>query len=35
VLEFDRIGGAVSGLAIGLNGLLTAFLLPLIYLVFR
>lgn len=33
MLEIDRFGGAVSGLAIGLNGLVTAFLLPLIYLV--
>lgn len=34
MLEVDRLGGAVSGLAIGLNGMLTAFLLPLIYLLF-
>lgn len=35
MLEVDRLGGAVAGLAIGLNGLVTAFLLPLIYLFFR
>lgn len=35
MLEVDRLGGAVSGLAIGLNGLVTAFLLPLVYLLFR
>jgi predicted murein hydrolase (TIGR00659 family) len=34
MLEVDRLGGAVAGLAIGLNGMLTAFLLPLIYLLF-
>ncbi|HKI50440.1 MAG TPA: LrgB family protein [Geothermobacteraceae bacterium] len=34
MLEVDHLGGAVSGLAIGLNGMLTAFLLPLIYLLF-
>jgi predicted murein hydrolase (TIGR00659 family) len=30
VLEIDRLAGAVSGLAIGLNGLATTFLLPLL-----
>lgn len=35
MLEVDRLGGAVAGLAIGLNGLMTAFLLPLIYLLLR
>jgi len=35
MLEVDRLGGAVAGLAIGLNGLVTAFLLPLIYLLLR
>ncbi len=34
MLEVDRLGGAVSGLAIGLNGLITAFLLPLLVLLF-
>jgi predicted murein hydrolase (TIGR00659 family) len=34
MLELDHLGGAVAGLAIGLNGMLTAFLLPLIYLLF-
>lgn len=34
MLEVDRLGGAVSGLAIGLNGLFTAFLLPLLFLLF-
>lgn len=34
MLEVDRLGGAVAGLAIGLNGVLTAFLLSLIYLLF-
>jgi putative effector of murein hydrolase len=28
MLEVDRLGGAVAGLAIGLNGLMTTFLLP-------
>jgi len=31
MLEVDRLSGAVSGLAIGLNGLITAFLLPIIF----
>ncbi len=35
MLEIDRLGGAVAGLAIGLNGLMTAFILPLIFLCFR
>jgi len=35
MLEVDRLGGAVSGLAIGLNGMLTAFLLPLVYVIFN
>lgn len=35
MLEVDRLGGAVAGLAIGLNGLVTAFLLPLLFLVLR
>ncbi len=35
MLEVDRLGGAVAGLAIGLNGLITAFLVPLVYLLFR
>ncbi|WP_305046217.1 LrgB family protein [Geoalkalibacter sp.] len=34
MLEVDRLGGAVSGLAIGLNGLITAFVLPLIVAMF-
>lgn len=34
MLEVDRLGGAVSGLAIGLNGLVTAFVLPLIVAMF-
>ena len=34
MLEVDALGGAVSGLAIGLNGLITAFILPLIVLLF-
>ncbi|ORJ63308.1 LrgB family protein [Geothermobacter hydrogeniphilus] len=34
MLEVDRLGGAVAGLAIGLNGLLTAFLLPMLFLLF-
>lgn len=35
MLEVDRLGGAVAGLAIGLNGLITAFLLPLLFLFFQ
>jgi len=34
MLEIDRLGGATSGLAIGLNGLITAFILPLLMLLF-
>jgi predicted murein hydrolase (TIGR00659 family) len=34
MLEVDRLGGAVAGLAIGLNGLVTAFLLPVLFLFF-
>ncbi|PLX76425.1 MAG: CidB/LrgB family autolysis modulator [Desulfuromonas sp.] len=34
MLEVSRLGGAVAGLAIGLNGLMTAFLLPLLFLIF-
>ncbi len=34
MLEVDRLGGAVAGLAIGLNGLVTAFLLPMLFLFF-
>jgi len=35
MLEVDRLGGAIAGLAIGLNGLVTAFLLPMLFLLFR
>jgi len=31
MLEVDRFAGAVAGLAIGLNGLVTAFILPLLF----
>ncbi len=34
ILEEDRLAGAVSGLAIGLNGLATAILVPLLWLLF-
>jgi len=34
MLEEDRLAGAVSGLAIGLNGLVTALLVPLLWLLF-
>lgn len=34
VLEEDRLAGAVSGLAIGLNGIATAILVPLLWLIF-
>ncbi len=34
VLDEDRLAGAVSGLAIGLNGLATAVLVPLLWLIF-
>jgi len=30
MFEVDRLAGAVAGLAIGLNGLMTTFLLPLL-----
>jgi predicted murein hydrolase (TIGR00659 family) len=35
MLEIDRLGGAFAGLAIGLNGLITAFILPLAFFLFR
>lgn len=35
MLEVDRLGGAIAGLAIGLNGLITAFILPMLFLLFR
>lgn len=35
MLEVDRLAGAVAGLAIGLNGLMTTFLLPLLFVLFR
>jgi putative effector of murein hydrolase len=35
MLEVDRLAGAVSGLAIGLNGLVTTFILPLMFLFFN
>lgn len=35
MLEVDRLGGAVAGLAIGLNGLMTALLLPFLVALFR
>ncbi len=35
MLEVDRLGGAVAGLAIGLNGLITAFIIPLLFVLFR
>lgn len=35
MLEVDRLGGAVAGLAIGLNGLMTAIILPLLFVLFR
>lgn len=34
MLELDRLSGAVSGLAIGLNGLMTTFLLPILMMLF-
>ena len=34
MLEIDHFAGAVSGLAIGLNGLVTAVLLPVLFLLF-
>jgi putative effector of murein hydrolase len=30
MFEVDRLAGAVAGLAIGLNGLMTTFLLPIL-----
>jgi len=35
MLEVDRLGGAVAGLAIGLNGILSAFLIPSLFVLFR
>jgi predicted murein hydrolase (TIGR00659 family) len=35
MLEVDRLGGAIAGLAIGLNGLITAFLLPFLFFLFH
>lgn len=35
MLEVDRLGGAVAGLAIGINGLMTALLLPFLVGLFR
>ncbi len=35
MLEVDRLGGALAGLAIGLNGLMTAFVLPLLFVLFQ
>ena len=35
MLEVDRLSGAVAGLAIGLNGLATAFILPLVFVVYQ
>ena len=34
MIEVDHLAGAVSGLAIGLNGLVTAILLPVLFLLF-
>ena len=34
MIEVDPLAGAVSGLAIGLNGLVTAILLPALFLLF-
>jgi predicted murein hydrolase (TIGR00659 family) len=34
MLEIDRLAGAVAGLAIGLNGLMTTFLLPVLMMFF-
>jgi predicted murein hydrolase (TIGR00659 family) len=33
MLQVDQVGGAMAGLAIGLNGLITAILLPLLFLI--
>jgi len=35
MLDVDRLAGAAAGLAIGLNGLITAFLLPMFFVLFR
>jgi putative effector of murein hydrolase len=35
MLEVDRLGGAIAGLAIGLNGMVTAVLVPLLFVLFR
>jgi len=35
MFEVDRLGGAVAGLAIGLNGMFTAFFLPLLFVFWR
>ena len=35
MLEIDRLAGTVAGLAIGLNGLATTFLLPLLMVVVK
>ena len=35
MLEVDLLGGAIAGLAIGLNRPITAFILPLLFLLFR
>ena len=35
MLEVDRLGGAMAGLAIGLNGLISAFLIPVLFVLFR
>lgn len=35
MLEIDRLAGTVAGLAIGLNGLATTFLLPLLMMLFQ
>lgn len=35
MLEIDRMAGTVAGLAIGLNGLATTFLLPLLMMLFQ
>ncbi len=35
MLEVDRLGGAIAGLAIGLNVMVTAFILPVLFLLFK
>lgn len=35
MLEVDRLAGAIAGLAIGLNGMVTAILVPLLFVLFR